>query len=168
MLNRFLVQAVIGHPLTVHGKGGQTRAFINIEDTVRCIELAVNNPPNRGDRVKILNQVAETRSVQEVAEMVARVTGATIEHVPNPRNEAAENELEMRNATLRGLGLNPILLSEGLTTETREIAAPFKDRIDRNQILARSAWNRTRQAELDQAATKVPAAEAEPMQRRPE
>jgi UDP-sulfoquinovose synthase len=151
VLNRFLVEAVIGHPLTVHGTGGQTRAFIHIEDTVRCIELAVNNPPQRGDRVKILNQVAETKSVQEVAELVARVTGATIEHVANPRNEAAENDLQMRNATFRGLGLDPILLSEGLTTETSEIAARYADRIDRSQILARSAWNRTQQAGLDRA-----------------
>ena len=149
VLNRFLVQATIGYPLTVHGTGGQTRAFINIEDTVRCVELAVDNPPRRGDRVKIINQVAETLRVQDLAELVARVTGATIDHVANPRNEAAETELEMRNATFRGLGLEPIRLSDGLTTETLEIAARYADRVDRSHILARSAWNRTQQAGLD-------------------
>ena len=155
VLNRFLVQATIGYPLTVHGTGGQTRAFINLEDTVRCVELAVDNPPERGDRVKIINQIAETLRVQDLAEMVARITGAKMEHVANPRNEAAENDLQMRNATFRGLGLNPILLEEGLTTETLEIAARYKDRVDRDHILARSAWNRVQQAGLDRAAAEA-------------
>ncbi len=152
VLNRFLVEAAIGYPLTVHGTGGQTRAFINIEDTVRCVALAVDNPPQRGDRVKIINQMAETLRVQDLAEMVAHRTGAKIEHVANPRNEAPENDLWVRNATFVALGLDPIRLSEGLTSETLEIATRYKDRADRDHILARSAWNRTQRAALERAA----------------
>ena len=78
VLNRFLMQAAIGHPLTVHGTGGQTRAFIHIQDTVRCIELALENPPKCGDRAKILNQMTETHRVLDLAKLVADITGADI------------------------------------------------------------------------------------------
>ena len=81
VLNRFLMQAAIGYPLTVHGTGGQTRAFINIQDTVRCIELAVANPPQSGGRVNILNQMTETHRVRDLAHLVAEITGATVEMV---------------------------------------------------------------------------------------
>ena len=76
MLNRFIMQAAVGYPLTVHGTGGQTRAFIHIQDTVRCIQLAVEAPPQRGERVNILNQMTETHRVRDLAKMVARLTGA--------------------------------------------------------------------------------------------
>ena len=76
VLNRFLMQAAVGYPLTVHGTGGQTRAFINIQDTVRCIQLAVENPPQSGERVNILNQMTETHRVRDLAEMIAGMTGA--------------------------------------------------------------------------------------------
>ena len=85
MLNRFLMQAAIGYPLTVHGTGGQTRAFIHIQDTVRCIELAVDNPPQRGDRVNILNQMTETHRVRDLAHLVAEITGAPVAMSPTPR-----------------------------------------------------------------------------------
>jgi len=150
VLNRFLLQAAIGHPLTIHGTGGQTRAFIHVEDTVRCVELAIANPPGRGDKVKILNQQAETLRIRDLAELVARVTGAEIGYFPNPRAEADENELEVSNATFRALGLDPILLKDGLLTETLEIVTRYADRIDRDQIPARSAWNRTRRAAMDE------------------
>ena len=84
VLNRFLMQAAIGYPLTVHGTGGQTRAFINIQDTVRCIELAVANPPQSGGRVNILNQMTETHRVRDLAHLVAEITGATVDMVANP------------------------------------------------------------------------------------
>ncbi|WP_395392920.1 NAD-dependent epimerase/dehydratase family protein [Novosphingobium sp. BL-8A] len=141
VLNRFLVEAAIGHPLTVHGTGGQTRAFINIQDTVRCIALAVAHPPQRGDRVKILNQIAETLRVRDLAALVSRVTGASIENLPNPRKEAAENDLVVSNATFRSLGLDPILLEEGLLGETIEISTRFADRVDLAHIRARTAWS---------------------------
>ena len=72
MLNRFLMQAAVGYPLTVHGTGGQTRAFIHIQDTVRCIQLAIENPPERGERVRVLNQMTESHRVRDLAKLVAR------------------------------------------------------------------------------------------------
>ena len=96
VLNRFLMQAAIGYPLTVHGTGGQTRAFIHIQDTVRCIELAIENPPERGERVRIFNQMTEVHRVIDLAELVARLTGAEIDLVDNPRKEATENDLRRR------------------------------------------------------------------------
>src|SRR5690606_29551247 len=97
VLNRFLVQAAVGHPLTVHGTGGQTRAFINLQDTVRCIELAMKNPPVRGEPVRIRNQVTETYRVRDLAGLVARITGAQVSFVDNPRLEPAENDLDVNN-----------------------------------------------------------------------
>src|SRR5215468_11529122 len=102
VLNRFLMQAAVGYPLTVHGAGGQTRAFIHIQDTVRCVELALAHPPTRGERVKVMNQMTECRRVRELAVLVARLTGAEVAHLPNPRAEAEENDLLVENATLRG------------------------------------------------------------------
>ncbi len=117
VLNRFLMQATIGHPLTVHGTGGQTRAFIHISDTVRCIELAVQNPPAVNDRVMILNQTTETYRVRDLAKLVSSMTGATIVNLPNPRAEAAENELIVEESGFYKLGLKPTLLSTGLLEE---------------------------------------------------
>ena len=113
VLNRFLMQAAVGYPLTVHGSGGQTRAFIHIQDTVRCIELALENAPKPGDRVKILNQMTESRRVRDLAGMIAEMTGAEIAHVPNPRHEADENDLVVANDKFRDLGLKPITLAAG-------------------------------------------------------
>ncbi len=148
VLNRFLMQAAVGYPLTVHGAGGQTRAFINVQDTVRCIELALLNPPARGDRVAILNQMVETRQVRELAETVARLTGAQIAYLPNPRKEADENELKVCNDQFLSLGLNPITLDEGLLREVTEIARAYRDRADLSKIPCISAWNAERAAAI--------------------
>ncbi len=140
VLNRFIMQAAIGHPLTVHGIGGQTRAFIHIRDTVRCIEIALRNPPEHGDKVSVFNQVTETYRVSELAELISKLTGVEIAFLPNPRIEAVENELEVTRERFLGLGLNPTTLSEGLLDETREIGKRYADRADLTKIIARSVW----------------------------
>ena len=140
VLNRFLMQAAVGYPLTVHGTGGQTRAFINIQDTVRCIQLAVENPPQTGERVNILNQMTETHRVRDLAEMIAGMTGAEVSYVDNPRKEAAENELNVLNDRFLALGLEPITLDEGLLKEIAETAGKFKDRADLSKVPALSKW----------------------------
>jgi UDP-sulfoquinovose synthase len=141
VLNRFLMQAAIGHPLTVHGTGGQTRAFIHIRDTVRCIELAITNPPSAGDRVQVLNQITETHQVLELAKLVADTTGADVAYLPNPRREAEENDLIVRNDQFLALGLEPTTLSEGLLEECTQIATRYRHRADPTKIIARSVWN---------------------------
>ncbi|HEY0716886.1 MAG TPA: NAD-dependent epimerase/dehydratase family protein [Streptosporangiaceae bacterium] len=140
VLNRFLMQAAIGHPLTVHGSGGQTRAFIHIRDTVRCIELAITNPPQNGSRVQVLNQITETHQVLELAKLVADTMGVDIAYLPNPRREADENDLVVRNDQFLALGLEPTTLSEGLLEEGTDIASRYKDRADLTKIMARSVW----------------------------
>ena len=144
VLNRFLMQAAVGFPMTVHGTGGQTRAFINIQDTVRCIQLAIENPPQTGARVNILNQMTETHRVRDLAEMVAEITGASIDYVANPRQEADENDLHVTNDRFLSLGLEPITLEKGLLKEITEIARHFAGRCDLSKIPCRSAWNRAR------------------------
>lgn len=142
VLNRFLMQAAVGYPLTVHGTGGQTRAFIHVQDMVRCVEIALNNPPAVGDRVMILNQMTETHRVRDLAELVGRISGATVEMVPNPRQESAENDLHVTNDTFLDLGLEPTTLSEGLLLEVEETARRYAHRADLTKIPATSLWNR--------------------------
>jgi UDP-sulfoquinovose synthase len=142
VLNRFLMQAAVGHPLTVHGTGGQTRAFIHLQDAVRCIQLAIENPPAPGSRVRVFNQMTEAHRVLDLAKMVARLTGAEIDYVDNPRNEAPENELAVENRQLLDLGLQPITLEDGLLREVTEIAQRYRDRCDLDKIPARSRWTK--------------------------
>jgi UDP-sulfoquinovose synthase len=140
VLNRFLMQSAIGHPLTVHGTGGQTRAFIHIRDTVRCIEIALSNPPLSGEQPKVLNQVTEVHRLLDLAKMIGDMTGSEIAYLPNPRREAEENELNVLNDQFLALGLEPTTLSEGLLEEITNVASRYKDRVDPTKIIARSVW----------------------------
>jgi UDP-sulfoquinovose synthase len=141
VLNRFLMQAAVGYPLTVHGTGGQTRAFIHIQDTVHCIELAIKNPPDRS-RVHIMNQMTETHKVRDLAEMIADKTGAELEFVSNPRKEDDENELRVANEGLINLGLSPITLEDGLLDEITDISKRYADRCDKEKIPCHSLWTK--------------------------
>jgi len=158
VLNRFLMQAAMGVPLTVYGTGGQTRAFIHISDTARCIEIAVNNPPAKGDRVEIFNQIAETRRVRDIAQMVADMTGVEVNCIPNPRQEAAENELDVSNKKFCNLGLDPITLDTGLFAEVTQVVKKYKSRCNPKKILPASFWNKKRAEEcatLDPSSIKL-------------
>jgi len=159
VLNRFLMQAAIGYPLTVHGTGGQTRAFINLADTVRCVELALIHPPARGERVKVMNQMSECWRVGDLAAMVARLTAAEIAHLPNPRQEAEENELLVENRRLLEYGLKPVTLADGLLLEIAETARRYAHRADLSKIPSVSAWNAERAAATTAAAAAQVAAE---------
>jgi len=142
VLNRFLMQAALGIPLTVYGTGEQTRAFIHIQDTAKCIQLALENPPAAGERPKIFNQVAETHKLISLAQLVAGESGVPVKFFPNPRREASSNELEVSNQNFRGFGFDPILLNKGLLDEVQQVALKYRSRCDKDKILPGSFWNR--------------------------
>jgi UDP-sulfoquinovose synthase len=155
VLNRFLMQAAIGHPLTVHGTGGQTRAFIHIKDTVRCVEIAIEHPPAAGDKPQVLNQMTETHRVVDLAKLVSDQTGSRVAYLPNPRKEAEENELIVRNDQFLALGLEPTTLSAGLLEECTNVAARYQHRADLTKIVARSVWQ-TGMATSEDLLTELP------------
>jgi len=149
VLNRFLMQAAIGHPLTIHGTGGQTRAFIHIQDTVNCIKLAVENPPKQGDKVKIFNQLTETHTIRDLAQKIAKITNVKIKYYNNPRKEDAENTLRASNKSFLSLGLNPITLEDGLMDEVMNIAKKYKRRCDISKIICTSTWRKDIEVDFD-------------------
>ncbi|HVS84898.1 MAG TPA: NAD-dependent epimerase/dehydratase family protein [Gaiellaceae bacterium] len=143
-LNRFCIQAAVGHPLTVYGEGGQTRGFLDIRDTVRCIELAILNPPEQGE-YRVFNQFTEQFSVGELAGMVvhaAKTLGveATIEHIENPRVEAEHHYYNAKHTKLLDLGLEPHLLGESLLDSLVNIALEHADRVDHALIPPAVTW----------------------------
>jgi len=141
VLNRFVMQSAVGHPLTVHGTGGQTRAFINIQDTVNCIKLVVEDPPGQGEPVKIFNQTTECHNILDLAKTISTLTGGKIKYYSNPRNEDEKNDLKFCNDKFLSLGLKPITLKEGLLSEIHNIANKYKDRCDETKIICTSVWN---------------------------
>jgi len=144
VLNRFCAQAAAGHPLTVYGKGGQTRGYLDIRDTVRCVELACLNPARPGE-CRVFNQFTEQFSVLELAHMVQSVgrnlgLNVEIDHLPDPRVEAEEHYYNARHSKLVELGLKPHLLSESLLDSLLNIAIRYQDRIDRSLFMPKVNW----------------------------
>jgi UDP-sulfoquinovose synthase len=159
VLNRFCVQAVIGHPLTVYGEGGQTRGFLNIRDTLQCVDLAVTNPPELGE-YRVFNQFTEQFSVAELAELVRR-SAAELGHevevrsFPNPRVELERHYYNASNTKLRDLGLRPHHLGEELVRSMLRIIVRHKDRVIARAIAPRTRW---KPGELE--GVTIPAGEA--------
>src|SRR5258708_4482062 len=144
VLNRFCVQAAIGQPLTVYGKGGQTRGFLDIRDTVRCIEIACDNPAAKGE-CRVYNQVTEQFSALELAHMVesaAKKLGVTVEidHIPDPRVEAEKHYYNAKHSKLIDLGLQPHHLSDSLLDSLMNIAIKYRDRVDASLMLPQVNW----------------------------
>jgi UDP-sulfoquinovose synthase len=141
VLNRFAIQAVIGHPLTVYGAGGQTRGMIDIRDTVRCIQLACENPANRGE-FRVFNQITEWMSVKDIAETVARAYpgDVTVENVDNPRVEAPEHYYNVKHTKLIELGLEPHLLSDTLIESLFDITKRYAHRVREEALRPTVKW----------------------------
>jgi UDP-sulfoquinovose synthase len=143
-LNRFCIQAAVEHPLTVYGSGGQTRAFLDIRDTVRCVELAIANPAQAGE-FRVFNQFTEMFSVGDLALMVKKAGNSLglnveINHLDNPRVEKEEHYFNAKNTNLLDLGLQPHYLSDSLLDSLLNFAVKYKQRVDQAQILPKVSW----------------------------
>jgi UDP-sulfoquinovose synthase len=148
VLNRFFVQAATGHPLTVYGKGGQTRGYLDIRDTVRCIELACLDTAAAGE-FRVFNQFTEQFSVLQIAHIVqsaARHMGLSVEidHLPDPRVEAEEHYYNAKPSKLINLGLAPHIPSESVIDSLLSIAVKYSDRIDASLFLSQVNWRNAR------------------------
>ena len=157
VLNRFCVQAAIDHPLTVYGRGGQTRGFLDIRDTVRCVELAILNAPNPGE-FRVFNQFTEEFGVDQLADMVVDAAGklgisARAEYVPNPRTEAEGHYFNAKHTRLLDIGLEPHYLSGSLLDSLMNIALEYRDNVDPSVVYPRVEWKTGRQ---EPSATPTP------------
>ena len=146
VVNRFLVQAVCGIPLTVYGAGGQTRGYLNLNDTMQCIQLAVQNPPKKGE-LKIYNQITETFTVNAIAEKVSLAAknlslNVQIERIENPRKEQEEHYYNPKYSALTDLGLKPTYMNEHILTEMLELISQNVENIDKSIILPRIKWKK--------------------------
>lgn len=149
VLNRFLMQAAIGHPLTIYGTGGQTRAFIHIEDSMKCLQMAIENPPNKGDKVKIFNQTSECLNILDLAKKIKKITNSKIRFYNNPRNEDPKNDLAFVTEGFLNLGWEPIKLETALMMEILEIASKYKDRCNISKIISNSLWTKDKKIDLE-------------------
>jgi len=149
VLNRFLMQSQVNHPITIHGTGGQTRAFINIRDTVKCVKMAIENPPKKGDRVKVFNQTSECLNIKELAKKICNLTNAKIKYYKNPRNEDVKNNLKFDHTGFSSLGWYPVLLDDALLDEIMNIAKKYKDRCDHSKIICTSVWSKNKDIDLN-------------------
>jgi UDP-sulfoquinovose synthase len=159
VLNRFCVEAAIGHPLTVYGKGGQIRGFLDIRDTVRCIEIACHNPAAQGE-CRVYNQFTEQFSVLDIAHLVAAAAkklgvSTEVEHLPDPRVELEEHYYNAKHSKLIDLGLQPHLLSDSLLDSLMNIALKYRDRIDPDLILPQVNWRSPRNERRGQGSAGV-------------
>ncbi len=156
VVNRFIVQAVAGVPLTVYGKGGQVRGYLNLLDTLQCVRLALGSPPPAGD-LRVLNQFTQTFSVNELAAFVVRAAKsigieATVEHVSNPRMELEEHYYNPACTGFAELGLQPTLLSDDVLAAMLGLVREHAGAIDRSKIAPRVRWNAHRDAAPSQVA----------------
>jgi UDP-sulfoquinovose synthase len=145
VLNRFCVQAVTGHPLTVYGSGGQTRGMLNIRDTLACVTLALENPASAGE-FRVFNQFTESFSVGQMAEMVQRVAPTPVdiaEGLANPRVEHEEHYFNAANTKLLDLGLEPHLLTDDVIAGILELVERYRDRVDLNAIAPTVQWRKS-------------------------
>lgn len=151
-LNRFLVQAVVGRPLTIYGKGGQTRGFLDIRDTLACVELAIQNPAARGE-FRVFNQFTEQFDLLGLASAVCEAAQAfglrtTVENLPNPRVEQEQHYYNAANTRLLDLGLQPHYLSETLLESVMRVVMRYRDRIRPELILPAVDWRRTQNSTM--------------------
>jgi UDP-sulfoquinovose synthase len=172
VLNRFCVQAVTGKPLTVYGKGGQTRGFLDIRDTVRCVEIACLNPALEGE-FRVFNQFTEQFSVLELAHLVQTAAeklgfGVEISHLADPRVEAEEHYYNAKHSKLIELGLEPHLLSDSLLDSLINIAVKYRDRIDLSSMAPQINWRKPRNERRSQPAETAPLGLSEEPFARPE
>ena len=144
MVNRFLVQAVAGIPLTIYGKGGQTRGYLNLKDTLQCVGLALDHPADKGE-LKVLNQFTEQFSVNSLAERIQRAGNSMdldvqVRHIPNPRNELEDHYYNASHSGLLELGLRPHFLTDEVITSMLEKVLKYKSSIDRKIVMPRVHW----------------------------
>jgi UDP-sulfoquinovose synthase len=162
VLNRMVIQAILGHPLTVYGNGSQTRGLINIVDTVECIRIAAENPADRGE-FRVFNQMTEAMSIRQIADTIAAEypnwsgangSGVTIEHVDNPRVELYDHYYNVKHTALVNLGLKPTLLSTTLIDHVFDVVEHYRDRVDLAAIMPTVNWRET-SSELPRIASEL-------------